>query len=105
MQPVRIDGKFLREGRNRFLVKGVTYGTFAPREDDVQFPDRETVRQDFAAMAAAGFNTVRVYTPPPTWLLDDAHDAGLRVLVGLPWTQHVAFLDDDELTAGIFREI
>ncbi|HWK09720.1 MAG TPA: glycosyltransferase, partial [Vicinamibacterales bacterium] len=105
MQPVRVNGKFLHEGARRFLVKGVTYGTFAPREDGVQFPDREIVRQDFAAMASAGFNTVRVYTPPPVWLLDDAHDAGLRVLVGIPWTQHVAFLDDADLTAGIFREI
>ena len=105
MQPVRVNGKFLFEGTERFLVKGVTYGTFAPREDGLQYPPRETVRRDFGAMAAAGFNTVRVYTPPPSWLLDDARDAGLRVLVGLPWTQHVAFLDDAELTAGIFREI
>jgi GT2 family glycosyltransferase len=105
MQPVRVDGKFLREGTQRFLVKGVTYGTFAPREDDVQFPVRETVRQDFAAMASAGFNTVRVYTPPPIWLLDDAHDAGLRVIVGVPWTQHVAFLDDADLTAAILRDV
>jgi O-antigen biosynthesis protein len=105
MQSVRVNGKFLFEGTRRFLVKGITYGTFAPADDGVQFPARDAVRADFAAMAAAGFNTVRVYTPPPIWLLDDAHHAGLRVLVGLPWTQHVAFLDDAELTAGIFREI
>ncbi|HTI38678.1 MAG TPA: glycosyltransferase [Vicinamibacterales bacterium] len=105
MQPVKVDGKFLREGTSRFLVKGVTYGTFAPREDGLQFPTRDRVRTDFAAMASAGFNTVRVYTPPPVWLLDDAHEAGLRVMVGLPWTQHVAFLDDAALTASIFREI
>ena len=85
--------------------KALRHGTFAPADDGVQFPARDTVRADFAAMAAAGFNTVRVYTPPPLWLLDDAHHAGLRVLVGLPWTQHVAFLDDADLTAGIFRDI
>jgi GT2 family glycosyltransferase len=100
-----VDGKFLREGSRRFLVKGVTYGTFAPRDDGVQFPERHVVRVDFAAMAAAGFNTVRVYTAPPIWLLDEAHDAALRVLVGIPWTQHVAFLDDAELTASICREV
>jgi GT2 family glycosyltransferase len=71
----------------------------------VQFPPPEVVRQDFAAMASSGFNTIRVYTPPPTWLLDDAQAAGLRVIAGIPWTQHVAFLDDAELTAGIFREV
>src|SRR5207237_2897690 len=48
---------------------------------------------DFATMAAAGINTVRTYTVPPRWLLDAAADAGLYVMVGLPWEQHVAFLD------------
>src|SRR5262249_49373211 len=36
---------------------------------------------------------VRVYTPPPRWLLDTAAAHGIRVMVGLPWQQHVAFLD------------
>src|SRR6185295_8169872 len=30
---------------------------------------------------------------------------GLRVMVGLPWSQHVAFLDDRKLTRGIRREL
>lgn len=105
MQPVRVNGKFLCEGTRRFLVKGVTYGTFAPDGDGVQFPSRDVVRRDFAGMASAGFNTVRVYTPPPLWMLDDAREHGLRVMVGLPWTQHVAFLDDADLSAGIVRDI
>ena len=49
--------------------------------------------RDFALMAEAGINTVRVFTVPPVWLLDAAEQAGLKVLVGLPWSQHVAFLD------------
>ena len=32
-QRVAIDGKFLRIGDDRFLIKGVTYGTFAPDAD------------------------------------------------------------------------
>ena len=32
------DGKFLRAGDTRFLLKGVTYGTFAPDASGVQFP-------------------------------------------------------------------
>ena len=35
---IRTDGKFLRLGEDRFLVKGVTYGTFAPDGDGYQFP-------------------------------------------------------------------
>jgi glycosyltransferase involved in cell wall biosynthesis len=105
MQPVTLDGKFLMAGNERFLVKGVTYGTFAPQADGTQFPTRDLVRRDFETMGAAGFNTVRVYTAPPEWLLDEAARAGLRVIVGLPWTQHVAFLDDRTLTDSIRRDI
>ena len=105
MQRLSIDGKFLRAGDTRFLVKGVTYGTFAPKENGCQFPSASVVRRDFAAMAQAGFNTVRIYTPPPLSLLDDAASAGLRVIVGLPWTQHVAFLDDRWLAESIRRDV
>ena len=45
-------------------------------------------------MAAAGVNPCALYTVPPRWLLDLAHEHGLCVMVGLPWEQHVAFLDD-----------
>lgn len=89
-----VDGKFLRVGAERFLVKGVTYGTFAPDPDGHQFPAPARVAADFAAMARAGINTVRLYTPPRPDVIDAAADAGLRVLIGIPWAQHVAFLDD-----------
>lgn len=105
MERVTLDGKFLKTGNQRFFVKGVTYGTFAPQDDGTQFPSHETVRRDFEAMARAGLNTVRVYTAPPVWLLDRAAQVGLRVIVGLPWTEHVAFLDDRALTDHIRREV
>ena len=105
MQRVSVDGKFLNLENRRFLVKGVTYGTFAPRDRGHQFPALPAVRRDFAAMARAGFNTVRVYTPPSPEVLDEAAAAGLRVLAGIPWTQHVAFLDDRALTETIRRDV
>ncbi len=96
----RIDGKFLRVAGQRFLVKGVTYGTFAPDEAGHQFPAIDRVRADFRQMAEHGFNTVRVYTPPTEAVMDEAAAAGLRVMVGLPWAQHIAFLEraDDART-------
>ncbi|MES1256236.1 MAG: glycosyltransferase [Acidobacteriota bacterium] len=99
------DGKFLRAGDERFFVKGVTYGTFAPDADGYQFPDLQQVAEDFRLMAALGINTVRTYTPPRRDLLDEAARAGLRVMVGLPWPQHVAFLDDRQLAHRIRREL
>jgi GT2 family glycosyltransferase len=74
-------------------VRGVTYGTFRPGEHG-DFPDPEVVLSDFRAMSRAGINTIRTYTPPTNWLLDEALKHGLRVVAGLPWEQHVAFLED-----------
>jgi GT2 family glycosyltransferase len=100
---VSVCGKFLFRGASKFWVKGVTYGTFAPGESGHQFPSEPIVKQDFAAITQAGFNTVRVYTPPPRWLLDLAQQFDLLVMVGLPWEQHVCFLDDAELERRIIE--
>lgn len=101
----RVDGKFLWADGGRFVVKGVAYGTFAPDASGAQFPPPDRVRQDFAMMAAAGFNTVRVYTVPTRAVLDEAARHGLRLMIGLPWAQHIAFLDDRALTREIRRGI
>ena len=100
-----MDGKFLRLGATRFLVKGVAYGTFAPDAEGHQFPSASQIAEDFRMMAALGINTVRTYTPPPRELLDQAAKHGLRALVGLPWSQHTAFLDDRRLTREIRRTL
>ena len=106
------DGKFLRLATaplvgsgERFLIKGVTYGTFAPDAEGYQFPPLPQVAADFAQMAALGINTVRTYTPPRPELLDAAGAEGLRIMVGLPWSQHVAFLDNRKLRRAIRREL
>src|SRR5690242_8761734 len=98
---IRVQGKFFFAGNTKHFVKGVTYGPFGPGSHGAQFPEIETVAHDFALMRNAGVNTVRVFTVPPVWLLDAAEDAGLKVLVGLPWSQHVAFLDSAPIQAEI----
>ncbi len=89
-----VSGKFLAASGEKLYVRGVTYGTFRPGADGSPYPPPDVVEQDFAAMSAYGFNAVRTYTVPPRWLLDCAAEHGLRVMVGLPWEQHVAFLDE-----------
>src|SRR6202790_5136894 len=98
---IRVHGKFFFAGETKHFVKGVTYGPFGPGSHGDQFPETEVVEQDFALMRSAGVNTVRVFTVPPLWLLDAADEAGLKVLVGLPWSQHVAFLDNAAIQAEI----
>ena len=36
-----IDGKFFRVGKEKFFVKGITYGPFAPNADGESLPSRE----------------------------------------------------------------
>src|SRR5690242_10702715 len=102
---VRVHGKFLVVDGEKFWVRGVTYGTFGPDGVSSGYPAPEVVSVDFSAMAAAGFNSVRVYTPPPRWLLDAAARNGLRVAIGLPWEQHVSFLDDAKTAQSIVSRI
>src|SRR6476620_9530211 len=89
-----VKGKFLFINGQKFYVKGTTYGTFAPNDEGIQFPPAEVVRKDFALMASHGFNSVRTYTVPPNYLLDLALEFYLKVMAGLPWEQHVSFLDN-----------
>ena len=105
MAAVRVDGKFFRAGLQKHFVKGVTYGPFGPGSHGAQFPELDMVERDFALMVTAGVNTVRVFTVPPVRLLDAALKHGLKVLVGLPWSQHVAFLDSAEVQADILDAI
>jgi glycosyltransferase involved in cell wall biosynthesis len=87
-------GKSIFLGDRKLYIRGVTYGTFAGSNGSGGFPSPRTVERDFAAMAKNGVNAVRIYTQPPSWLLDLALEHDIRVMVGLPWEDHVTFLDD-----------
>ena len=102
---IRAEGKFLYAGDEKFDVQGVTYGPFRPSEDGSEYHDLASVNRDFRDIAAAGFNAVRIYTVPPTWLLDSAQLHGLRVMVGLPWEQHVTFLDERKVVRRIIKSV
>jgi O-antigen biosynthesis protein len=98
---IRVDGRFFRDGPDKYFVKGVTYGPFATGSHGGPFPEPEMVERDFALMTEAGVNTVRVFTVPPVWLLDAAAKAGLKVIAGLPWSQHIAFLASEATKARV----
>ena len=100
-----VRGKFLFVGEEKLWVRGVTYGTFRPDADGHSLPSPEQMKQDFERMAQNGINAVRLYTPPPRWLLDLAQEHGLRVMVGLPWEQFVTFLDQPSRRRSIERSV
>jgi O-antigen biosynthesis protein len=105
MQRLRVHGKFLFVGDEKFWIRGVTYGTFKPDHSGAQFPPQDVVERDFRAIADAGLNAIRVYTAPPLWLLHAAAAYRLRVMIGLPWEQHVTFLDDRVRAERILRDM
>ncbi|MHC4268186.1 MAG: glycosyltransferase [Planctomycetota bacterium] len=100
MRP-KVRGKFIYIADEKYWIRGVTYGTFCPNEEGNQFPDAKTVDRDFSAIAENNMNTVRTYTVPPLWLLDIAQKHGLRVMVGIPWEQHITFLDNRKIVKSI----
>ncbi|MGB7070461.1 MAG: glycosyltransferase [Pyrinomonadaceae bacterium] len=101
----RVEGKSLIVDNSAFFVRGVTYGTFRPNDDAENFPSAEIVERDFEMMSSFGINAVRTYTVPPISLLDCAKNHGLRVLIGIPWEQHISFLDDKARIRRIEREV
>ena len=69
------------------------------------FPEPGRVEADFALMTELGANCVRTFTPPPDWLLDKAAAFDLRVIIGIPWSQHISFLDSSRTQAEVRRTI
>ncbi len=100
-----VQGKFIFVGSEKVYVHGVTYGTFCTDEDGNEHHAPAVVERDFAQMAANGLNAIRTYTVPPRWLLDAAQRHNLRVMVGLPWEQHVAFLDNKKRARSIEERV
>lgn len=96
-----VRGKFFYVGDEKLWIRGVTYGTFRPDQSGNEYSNPEVVEKDFTQMVAVGINVIRIYTPPPKWLLDAALKKGLYVMVGLPWEQHITFLESRKTARSI----
>src|SRR2546428_12128247 len=94
-----IGGKFFFIGDHKLYLRGVSYGPFAASSHGFPFPEEETLERDLGLLVEVGANCLRTFTVPPRWLLDRAAERGIRVLVTIPWAQHVSFLDRREVGA------
>ena len=88
------DGKYFRCGSDRWFLKGLTYGPFAPNSRDEQFPEDAQFHLDANQMIGFGANAIRVYHLPTVEFLDRAYERGLRVFVDIPWEKHRCFFED-----------
>ena len=104
-QRVRARAKFLFEGERKFFVKGTTYGPFAPDSAGEHFGNPPQAGRDFALMAEAGINLVRVYYVPPKWFLDVCAEHGIRALISIPWAEHLEFLRNRKIRRDAERAI
>ena len=89
---IRAGGKFLLAGDEKFFLHGATYGPFGPPERNHGLPAAKIVARDLDDMAAWGANTLRLYHVPPEWFLELCTERSLRVVVSVPWGDHVDFL-------------
>ncbi|MDB9372950.1 ATP-binding cassette domain-containing protein [Nodularia sphaerocarpa] len=102
---LRVQGKFFFAGEEKVFLKGVSYGPFITGTHGAPLPEEPVIEKDFELMQEIGVNCIRVYIVPPGWFLELAEFYGLRVLVGIPWSQHITFLDSEALKSEIRQTI
>lgn len=100
-----VRAKFFFEGDQKFFIKGVTYGPFAPDAEGFHYGPPEQAATDLAAIRECGANIIRLYTSPPPWYLDLCVQNGLRVLLSIPWMEHVEFLNDRKVRASVEKAV
>ncbi len=102
---LRASGKFLWAGHEKCFLHGPTYGPFGPPDRNHALPDPAIVRRDLADMRAWGANALRLYHLPPDWFLDICTALGLRVVLTIPWDNHVDFLRDRSARLAIHQTV
>jgi GT2 family glycosyltransferase/exo-beta-1,3-glucanase (GH17 family) len=104
--PLRVDGPWFRdEAGRKVLLRGVTYGPFKPNGRGEPWPEEAQLRADLAKIRALGFDSVRIYEIPTDPVLQACADHGLRLLCGIPWTQHVDFFTEKLVAEDARRTI
>ncbi|HTT74960.1 MAG TPA: glycosyltransferase [Candidatus Binataceae bacterium] len=105
MARLAVRGKYIFDGAQKFYARGVSYGPFAENSRGERYPEPEQAERDFALMRQLGANVIRVYVPPPAWMFELAAKHKLRMMVGMPWPFHMAFLDSRQMTREIRETI
>ena len=103
--PIRVRAKFFFDGEEKFFLKGATYGPFAPDAEGFFVGTPAQARRDFEMVQALGINLLRLYHVPPVWFLDLCREFRLRVLISIPWAEHVEFLNNKTIRRQVVQTI
>lgn len=94
--PITINGRNIELNGSPYLIKGVCYHPVPKGSKKRSF---ENLTEDLALMKEAGINTIRVYEPIVEMaVLDEIHDAGIKVIVGFGYNQGGSF----DIISGTF---
>ncbi len=94
--PLRVSGKYFREGGEVIFLKVVTFGPF-PAGAFRDGGRRELLR----IRNELGANTIRVYEIPSLDFMHDCAEIGLRVFITIPWSQHIDFFKNSHVLAEV----
>ncbi len=101
-----VDGRFLSRGGRRARIHGMAYGPFAPNSLGEPFPEPNALDRDFARMKAIGVNALRIYQlPSPRFLDAVSRQEELGVVVDVPWSKHLCFLDSRQACRDARRAV
>lgn len=98
-------GKFFRRGDEKILPRGISYGPFRPNSSGEPFPEDVRLVADLMHIQHLGFDTVRLYHPPTEALLKEVARLGLKLIVGIAWTDHVDFIRSSALKREILETV
>ncbi len=98
-------GKYFRKAGEKVYLHGVTYGPFGPGNVRGGLGDAVQTARDLEILRNLGVNALRVYHPPDAAFLDACQAAGVTLLVGIPWLDHVDFLGSQSARALVRQEI
>ena len=105
LPPIRVRAKFFFDGDEKFFLKGVTYGPFAPDAEGCFVGAPAQARCDLGMIQGLGINLVRLYHVPPAWFLDLCREYRIRALISIPWAEHVEFLNNRVIRRQVVRTI
>ena len=86
---VSVSGRQILVNNSVYVIKGICYHPVAKGNKTVSYAN---LKEDLSLMKEAGINTIRTYLPiTEKAVLDQIHEAGLKVIIGFGYDQDGKF--------------
>lgn len=96
---VAVSGRQILVNKSVYTIKGICYHPVSKGSNTVSY---ENLKEDLLLMKEAGINTIRTYLPiTEKAVLDQIHEAGLKVIIGFGYNQDGKF----DILSGTFADL